>query len=187
MIKCTQEDWEALGLEPGASIQAIKRAFRRKVKQCHPDLRGGDETSTVELKELVRAYERVTASTEAAARVNSMFQSVPPAAIPARCAAPAAAPMDGWLTRSIIERVHQSFQVVLLLALLVSPFVTLAIGSVALRPALERYAEHQPAARSHRYDNDRKLEYLRALAMNGNLSPGANSTAGGAARQVNRQ
>ncbi len=187
MIKCTQEDWEALGLEPGASIPAIKRAFRRKVKKCHPDLRGGDEASTVELKELVRAYERVTASTEAAARVNSLFDSVPPAAIPARCVTTGTAPMDGWLTRSIIERVHQSFQVVLLLALLVSPFVTLAIGSVALRPAIERYAEHQPAARSHRHDNDKRLEYLRALAMNGHLSPGANSTAPAAARPVHGQ
>lgn len=51
-----EEAYRALGLEPGASEQRVKRAYRERVKDAHPD-RGGSEE---EFKELTRAYERLT-------------------------------------------------------------------------------------------------------------------------------
>jgi hypothetical protein len=48
-----REALRVLGLEPGASQQEIKRAYRRRVKESHPD-RGGDE----------RTFQRVTAAYE---------------------------------------------------------------------------------------------------------------------------
>ncbi|WP_255195170.1 J domain-containing protein [Halorarius litoreus] len=51
-----REAYRTLGLEQDADESAVKRAYREKVKDVHPD-RGGDEE---EFKELTRAYERLT-------------------------------------------------------------------------------------------------------------------------------
>lgn len=51
-----EEAYRTLGLEPGASEQRVKRAYREAVKNAHPD-RGGSEE---EFKQLTRAYERLT-------------------------------------------------------------------------------------------------------------------------------
>jgi len=50
------EAYDALGLEPDADEGEIKRAYREKVKEVHPD-RGGDEAA---FKRVTRAYERLT-------------------------------------------------------------------------------------------------------------------------------
>lgn len=51
-----REAYRTLGLEPGADEAAVKRAYREKVKDTHPD-RGGDEEA---FKQVTRAYERLT-------------------------------------------------------------------------------------------------------------------------------
>lgn len=50
------EAYRRLGLEDGADEAAVKRAYRRKVKEVHPDS-GGDET---EFRKVTEAYETLT-------------------------------------------------------------------------------------------------------------------------------
>lgn len=49
--------WTVLGLTPGADATAIKRAFRRRALETHPD-RGGEAS---QFREVQRAYERLLA------------------------------------------------------------------------------------------------------------------------------
>ena len=54
--------YEILGLQPGSSAVEIKKSFRKKAKQLHPDLRAAepdpDADSTEEgMRELLKAYE----------------------------------------------------------------------------------------------------------------------------------
>lgn len=51
------EAYDLLGVEPGADDDAVKRAYRQKVKEVHPDTEGGDEER---FKRVTRAYERLT-------------------------------------------------------------------------------------------------------------------------------
>lgn len=48
--------YRTLGLDPGADQDAIKAAYREKVKQVHPDTDGGDEEAFMAVKD---AYERL--------------------------------------------------------------------------------------------------------------------------------
>lgn len=180
MSKCSREDWELLGLEPGEPVQAIKRAFRRQVKQCHPDLCGGDDEAAARLKGIVKAYERVMADAQASARVRSLFEGTsPPQAAAFATAATARAPMDHWRASNLRERMHQTLQVLLLFALLTSPFATVAIGSAVLRPALEHYAAHRAALGSYkRTESDREAR-LRALLLYRQRTSGAGTAQGG--------
>lgn len=50
------DPWEALGLKPGASREAIDAAFRHKSKECHPDAPGG---STEAFQRIERARRMV--------------------------------------------------------------------------------------------------------------------------------
>ncbi len=52
-----REAYETLGLDPGASDDAVRRAYRTKVKEVHPDTEGGDEEA---FKRVNRAYETLT-------------------------------------------------------------------------------------------------------------------------------
>jgi len=51
-----REAYEALGLDPSASDEAVRRAYRARVKEVHPDTDGGDEEA---FKRVNRAYERL--------------------------------------------------------------------------------------------------------------------------------
>lgn len=53
----TEEAYRRLDLDPGADEEAIRRAYRRKVKEVHPDAEGGDEAA---FKRVTAAYERLT-------------------------------------------------------------------------------------------------------------------------------
>jgi len=51
-----REAYETLGLDPDASDDEVRRAYRSKVKEVHPDADGGDEEA---FKRVNRAYERL--------------------------------------------------------------------------------------------------------------------------------
>lgn len=51
------EAYRTLGVDPGADDDAIRRAYRERVKDVHPDTERGDEES---FKRVNRAYERLT-------------------------------------------------------------------------------------------------------------------------------
>ena len=48
--------WEVLGLAQGADLAALKRAYRKRALETHPD-QGGDEARFLEVQ---RAYERLS-------------------------------------------------------------------------------------------------------------------------------
>lgn len=51
-----RQAYEALDIDPGADEDAVRRAYRSKVKEVHPDAEGGDEEA---FKRVNRAYERL--------------------------------------------------------------------------------------------------------------------------------
>jgi len=52
-----EEAYRVLDLDPGASEDDVKRAYRERVKEVHPDTGDGDED---EFKRVTAAYERLT-------------------------------------------------------------------------------------------------------------------------------
>ena len=49
--------YDVLGIVPGASYEEIRDAYRRQVKQVHPDLHGGDPQSVERMKAVLAAWE----------------------------------------------------------------------------------------------------------------------------------
>jgi len=78
--------WSVLGVAEDASYQDVRRAFRRRVKESHPD-RGGDRRDFVAV---VRSYEDLRTRRPAAR---------PPSASPApdRPRPPSPTPYDPWV------------------------------------------------------------------------------------------
>lgn len=55
----------ALGLEPGASAEDIKSAYRRESKRVHPDLNPGDPNAAARFSKLTEHYEQALAGLSA--------------------------------------------------------------------------------------------------------------------------
>jgi hypothetical protein len=54
-----RDPYRTLGLEPGASSEELHDAYRRLVKQHHPDRNGGSAESTRRFQEIQAAYEQI--------------------------------------------------------------------------------------------------------------------------------
>ena len=54
-----EDPYKVLGVEPGASDEEIKKAYRRLAKKYHPDLNPGDEVAARKMKEVNAAYEQI--------------------------------------------------------------------------------------------------------------------------------
>ena len=48
--------YEVLGVQPAATEQDLKSAFRRSAKDCHPDVAHGDKGAEQRFKDLNEAY-----------------------------------------------------------------------------------------------------------------------------------
>ncbi|MBQ4426872.1 MAG: J domain-containing protein [Oscillospiraceae bacterium] len=55
----TKDPYEILGVAPGASQEDIKKAYRRKTKEYHPDLHPDDPTAGEKMAEVNAAYDRL--------------------------------------------------------------------------------------------------------------------------------
>lgn len=53
------DPYQVLGIAPGADDESIKKAYRQKCKQYHPDLHPGDPTCEDKFKEVQAAYSEV--------------------------------------------------------------------------------------------------------------------------------
>jgi DNA repair exonuclease SbcCD ATPase subunit len=61
-INNAQEAYETLGIEVGSNLSAVTKAFRRLIKELHPDTRGGDRTDEPRLRKLIAAYQFIKKS-----------------------------------------------------------------------------------------------------------------------------
>jgi hypothetical protein len=56
--------YAALGLEPGADSAAIEQAYKRLIKQHHPDRKGGDASRAAEINRAYRELRKLSSRTE---------------------------------------------------------------------------------------------------------------------------
>ena len=78
MAENKRDYYEVLGVEKGATAEQIKKAYRKKAMQYHPDRNPGDKTAEEKFKELGEAYE-VLSDQEKRSRYDQFgFQGVDP-------------------------------------------------------------------------------------------------------------
>ena len=58
-MKMSQNPYSVLGVDPNATEEDIKKAYRALVKQYHPDLHPGDEAAAKKMSEINEAYELI--------------------------------------------------------------------------------------------------------------------------------
>jgi molecular chaperone DnaJ len=56
----TTDYYALLGVEPGASLPQIKKAYRTLARQHHPDANPGDPDATTRFRDITEAYETLT-------------------------------------------------------------------------------------------------------------------------------
>ncbi len=55
----SRDPYEVLGLNRGASMDEVTKAYRNLAKKYHPDLNPGDETAAAKMSEINDAYDRI--------------------------------------------------------------------------------------------------------------------------------
>jgi len=78
MAEEKRDYYEVLGLSKGASDDEIKKAFRKKAKENHPDLHPGDKEAEARFKEVNEAYEVLSDSEKKARYDQYGFAGVDP-------------------------------------------------------------------------------------------------------------
>ncbi len=58
-VSSLAEAYRTLGLEEGTPILGVTRAFRRFVKEYHPDTRGGDRSTEGQLRRALESYQLI--------------------------------------------------------------------------------------------------------------------------------
>ncbi len=61
-----EDFYDILGVSKGASASEIKKAYRKKAIQYHPDKNPGDETAELNFKKAAEAYEILSDSNKKA-------------------------------------------------------------------------------------------------------------------------
>ena len=54
------EYYRSLGVQPGATAEELKKAYRGLAKKYHPDLHPGDKEAEARFKEINEAYETLS-------------------------------------------------------------------------------------------------------------------------------
>lgn len=85
-----QQYYDILGLQSGASPEEIKKAYRKRAKETHPDKNGGKDE---EFKKVSEAYEILTGKRKAAYQPSEEEFTPPPG-------------FDADRIREIFERMH---------------------------------------------------------------------------------
>src|SRR5438045_8592677 len=52
--------YSILGVERGASLAEIKRAYKRLARKYHPDINPGDRTAAAQFRQIAEAYETLS-------------------------------------------------------------------------------------------------------------------------------
>ena len=55
------EYYRSLGVQPGATAEELKKAYRGLAKKYHPDLHPGDKEAEARFKEINEAYDTIVA------------------------------------------------------------------------------------------------------------------------------
>ena len=66
MARSLRESYELLGLPTNASEEEVKRAYKQKARECHPDKNPGDPKATERFQALQQGYERIVSGSSAA-------------------------------------------------------------------------------------------------------------------------
>jgi molecular chaperone DnaJ len=56
----TENPYEILGVSPDATPEEVKRAYRKKARENHPDLNPGDKDAEARMNKINEAYDRIT-------------------------------------------------------------------------------------------------------------------------------
>ncbi len=80
--------YEVLGLEPGASADALKRCYRKCLQKVHPDLNPGDPDSDKKTQRIIEAYEFLSDPGKRAALDKRLREKEVPPARPPRQTSP---------------------------------------------------------------------------------------------------
>ncbi|MCC6483480.1 MAG: J domain-containing protein [Armatimonadetes bacterium] len=135
------KDWEVLALEPGASVAQIKSAFRRKVRESHPDVCPGDDTAEARLEAVVQAYQRLLREQETVDLAHRLFPDGPaPGEALLRNARPAPQKPD-WRYGALLRNLRRGAQTLALIALLATPVVSAVLGGMIAHPWIVHTAE----------------------------------------------